>query len=48
MWELTEAFTVNPEEFRSLGRATPYTGQRLYGRCVGTVAQGDIVYKQED
>ena len=47
VWELTECRTVDPDEFHSLGRATPYTGQRLYGRCIGTVADGRIVYKPE-
>ena len=48
VWELSECHTVDPHQFRSLGRATPYEGQRLYGRCVGTVANGETVYKQED
>ena len=47
VWRLDESFIVNPDEFLSLGRATPYTGQALYGRCVLTVADGQIVYKPE-
>ena len=46
VWRLDEAFTVNPDEFRSLGRATPYAGQTLFGRCELTVADGTIVYKR--
>ena len=41
------AFTVTPDEFHTLGRATPYAGQTLYGRCVLTVADGIEVYKPE-
>ena len=47
VWELSEAHPVNPEEFHSLGRATPYAGETLYGRCVLTVANGKIVYKSD-
>ncbi len=48
VWELSEAHPVNPNEFHSLGRATPYQGETLYGRCVLTVADGNIVYKYEE
>ena len=47
VWRLDESFIVNPDEFRSLGRATPYTGEMLFGRCVLTVADGKIVYKPQ-
>ncbi len=45
VWRLDESFTVDPHEFLTLGRATPYTGQTLFGRCVLTVADQTIVYK---
>ena len=47
VWELNESYTVDPTAFHTLGRATPYAGQTLYGRCVLTVADGRIVYKAE-
>ena len=47
VWELTAPFTVDPRAFHTRGRATPYAGQTLYGRCVLTVAAGEIVYKPE-
>ena len=47
VWELTTPFTVDPNEFHTLGRATPYTGQTLYGRCELTVADGQVVYKRD-
>ena len=45
VWRLDESFTVDPNEFLTLGRATPYTGETLYGRCVLTVCDGKIVYQ---
>ena len=46
VFELDESYTVNPEEFVSLGRATPFAGNRLFGQCVLTVAHGVTVYKR--
>ena len=34
VWNLNESFTVNPEEFISKGRATPFEGETLYGKCL--------------
>ena len=47
VWELERPFTVDPDDFHTLGRATPYAGQTLYGRCMLTVADGEIVYKPQ-
>lgn len=47
VWDLNPSFTVNPDEFHTLGRATPYAGQTLYGRCLLTVADGQVVYKPQ-
>ena len=47
VWNLNEEFTVNPEEFLSKGRATPFEGQRLFGVNLLTVCDGRIVYKRQ-
>ena len=44
VWELDDEYTVDPAEFKSMGRATPFEGDRLFGRCVATVRNGKIVY----
>ena len=44
VWDLEEEFTVNPDEFVSMGRATPFTGMKLKGRCVATVCDGKTVF----
>jgi dihydroorotase len=46
VWKLDEAFTVNPDEFLSMGRATPFAGMPLCGVCKMTVVNGEIVYWQ--
>ena len=35
---------VNPEEFLSMGRSTPFTGDDVYGICRLTVCDGKIAY----
>lgn len=45
VWDLNTEFTVDPDEFLSLGKATPFEGTKLFGRCVATIHNGKIVYK---
>ncbi|MBE6761388.1 MAG: dihydroorotase [Ruminococcaceae bacterium] len=44
VWDLNTEFTVNPDEFLSKGRATPFKGEKLFGRCVLTALNGKTVY----
>ena len=45
VWKLDEEYTVDPAEFISMGKATPFEGTRVFGKCYGTVANGKVVYK---
>ena len=44
VWALDEKFTVNPDEFFSKGRATPFAGTELYGKIKTTIYGGRIVW----
>ena len=44
VFEVGEEYTVDPEEFLSMGRATPFAGMKLFGRCMLTVLDGKAVY----
>ena len=46
VWDLSKQVTVDPETFVSLGKATPFAGETLFGECVLTVCDGKIVYKK--
>jgi len=46
VWDLEEEYTVDPEEFVSLGKATPFENWKVFGRCLATVCDGKIVYKR--
>ena len=45
VWDLEASFTVNPAEFLSKGKATPFAGWQLRSQCVMTVCNGKVVYK---
>ena len=48
VWDLDRAYTVDPAEFLSMGRATPFAGETLYGRCLMTVHNGRVVWLDEE
>ena len=45
VWQLDAAEVVNPDKFLSMGKATPFAGHTLLGKCLLTVCDGNIVYK---
>ena len=44
IWDLEAEYTVDPEDFLSMGKASPFTGWKVNGRCMATVCDGKIVY----
>ena len=48
VFDLNEKYTVNPDDFLSKGKATPFEGKEVFGRCKMTVANGNIAYKEEE
>ncbi len=45
VFDLSKKFTVDPQKFLSMGRATPFEGCELYGECLMTVKDGRVVTK---
>ncbi len=46
VWDLDAAYTVDPAEFLSMGKATPFESWPVNGRCIATVCDGKVVYQQ--
>lgn len=46
IWRLEDKYKVEPSEFLSKGRATPFENQELYGICCATVCNGRLAYKK--
>ena len=47
VFNLSESYVVEPEQFLSMGRATPFAGVTLTGVCKMTMIDGKIVWKEE-
>ena len=46
-FDLTKTYTVDPETFLTMGRATPFAGCALTGVCKLTMIGGEPVWKEE-
>ena len=47
VFDISEAYKIDPKDFLSMGRATPFAGREVFGRCLLTVHGGKAVYKAE-
>ena len=47
VFDLDAAYMVDPGQFQSMGRATPFAGMELYGVCRLTIADGVIVWRED-
>ena len=45
VWDLNAQYEINPEEFKSMGRATPFEGEAVFGRCLATFYNGENVLR---
>ena len=46
-FDLTKTYTVDPETFLTMGRATPFAGRALTGVCKLTMIGGSPIWKEE-
>ena len=45
VWEVKNEYEIKPESFKSMGRATPFTGMKVYGRCILSVVDGFRIHE---
>jgi len=48
VWDLNESYTIDPETFVSMGRATPFAGMQVSGKCLITVIGDRVVWKEKE
>ena len=48
VFDLESEYEIDPDTFLSLGRATPFKGHRVFGKCLLTAIDGRIVYHNFD
>lgn len=44
VFNLNEEYTISSDDFLSMGKSTPFSNMRVYGKCVYTVCNGNMVY----
>ena len=45
VWDLEETYAIDPAQFLSMGKATPFEGWQVSGKCLATVCDGKLVYR---
>ena len=45
VWDLNARYRIDPAQFCSMGKSTPFAGQTVYGRCVRNVCGGAVVWQ---
>ena len=44
VYRLDAEYTVRPEDFLTMGKSSPFTDTRVFGKCLATVVDGSAVY----
>ena len=44
VWDLNAQYQIDPGDFLSQGKATPFEGWQVFGRCMATFYNGNAVY----
>ncbi len=47
VFDLNEKYTVNPDDFLSMGKSTPFEGMDVYGKCKMTICNGNVVWEDK-
>ncbi len=47
LWDLKKEYFINPENFLSKGKASPFEGWKVFGECIKTVCGGKTVWQRE-
>ncbi len=48
VFDLDYKYTVDPTEFLSMGKSTPFEGTEVFGRCLLTIADGKVVWQEKE
>ena len=48
VFDLAAEYEINPNEFLSMGKSTPFEGVKVFGKCLTTVYDGKVAYESLD
>ena len=46
VYDLNENYNIDSSKFVSMGKATPFDGDNVYGKCKMTICDGNIVFNE--
>ena len=44
VFDLNDEYEIDPEDFLSMGKSTPFAGMKVFGKCLMTVYDGKVAY----
>ncbi len=47
VWDIDDEYEINPTAFLSKGRSSPFTGKKVFGKCLMTVYGGKTVWQSK-
>ena len=47
VFDLDCEYEINPEDFKSNGKSSPFTGTKVFGKCVATFSGGKLVWRED-
>jgi len=47
IWDLRQSYVIDPQEFQSQGKSTPFSGWRVWGKCMATVCDNKLVWLEK-
>ena len=48
VWDLRQSYVIESETFQSQGKSTPFSGWRVWGKCLATVCNGKLVWLEKE
>ena len=46
VFDLDEEYEIDPKDFVSMGKSSPFTGPRVFGKCKFTACGGKIAWRE--
>ena len=47
IWDLKQNYYIDPADFQSQGKSTPFSGWKVWGKCLATVCDGKLVWMEK-
>ncbi len=47
VWDLDAQYTIDPQDFLSMGKATPFEGEVVQGRCILNIKDGKPIWRAD-